>query len=80
MSQIDSISEKLIHQAVEEFSRGRTTLVNAHRFATVLFADRIVVMDGGRVIDVGEHDQLLSRCRLYHHLYNTQFAATEGSA
>jgi len=48
MSQVDSDSERRIHQAMEEFIKGRTTLMIAHRFATVLSADRIVVMADGR--------------------------------
>jgi len=78
-SQIDSDSERRIHEAMEDFSHGRTTLLIAHRFATVMSADRIVVMDAGSIVDVGSHSELLSRCRLYAHLYNTQFADTSGS-
>jgi ABC-type multidrug transport system fused ATPase/permease subunit len=78
MSQIDADSEHRIQQAMEEFSRGRTTLVVAHRFATVLAADRIVVMQAGRIQDSGTHGELMNRCELYRHLYTTQFAATGG--
>ena len=77
-SQIDSDSERRIHQAMEEFVKDRTTLMIAHRFATVLTADVIVAMNAGRVIDVGTHDELLGRCELYHHLYTTQFSDTTG--
>jgi ABC-type multidrug transport system fused ATPase/permease subunit len=79
MSQVDADSEQRIHQAMEEFVRGRTTLMIAHRFQTVMAADRIVVMDGGRVVDVGPHAELHKRCGLYRHLYDTQFTAS-GSA
>ena len=78
MSQIDSDSERRIHEAMEEFGKGRTTLLIAHRFATVLSADRIVVLDGGRIRDVGTHAELLERCRLYKHLYETQFVDSGG--
>jgi ABC-type multidrug transport system fused ATPase/permease subunit len=78
MSQVDSDSERRIHQAMEEFIKGRTTLMIAHRFATVLSADMIVVMTDGAMLDSGTHDQLLKRCELYHHLYQTQFVDSGG--
>ncbi|MBS3734603.1 MAG: ABC transporter ATP-binding protein [Phycisphaerae bacterium] len=74
MSQIDAESERKIHEAMEHFIRDRTTLLIAHRFATVLSADRIAVMDAGRVIDTGTHAELLDRCGVYEQLYRTQFA------
>jgi ABC-type multidrug transport system fused ATPase/permease subunit len=78
LSQIDADSEHRIQQAMAEFSRGRTTLVVAHRFATVLAADRIVVMQAGRIHDSGTHAELMGRCDLYRQLYTTQFIATGG--
>ena len=78
MSQVDSESEHRIHKAMEEFSEGRTTILIAHRFATVLSADRIVVIDGGKIQDVGPHAELLERCTLYKHLYRTQFVDSGG--
>ena len=67
-----------LHEAMEEFSLGRTTILIAHRFATVLSADRIVVIDGGKIRDVGPHAELLGRCKLYKHLYDTQFVDSGG--
>jgi ABC-type multidrug transport system fused ATPase/permease subunit len=61
-SQIDADSESHINAALAEFCHGRTALVIAHRLSTVLQADRIVVMDAGRIVDLGRHDQLLERC------------------
>ncbi|MCE5278011.1 MAG: ABC transporter ATP-binding protein [Planctomycetaceae bacterium] len=78
MSQVDGDSERRIHQAMQDVIRGRTTLIVAHRFATVLSADRIVVMDGGRMIDSGRHEELLARCGLYRQLYETQFLDSSG--
>ena len=78
MSQIDSDSERRIHEAMEEFGQGRTTILIAHRFATVLSADRIVVLDAGEIHDVGTHGELLERCKLYKHLYETQFVDSGG--
>lgn len=74
-SQIDAESEAKINQALEQFSEKRTTLVIAHRMSTVVDADRIVVMDRGRVVDVAPHEQLLERCELYRNLTQNQLQA-----
>jgi len=72
-SQIDIESEQLIHQALEEFAEGRTVFMITHRMATLRLADRILVMNAGRVEDIGTHDELLERCELYNRLYSIQF-------
>ena len=71
-SQIDAESEEQINEAIAEFGSGRTVLVIAHRLSTVLACDRIAVMDGGRVIDAGRHDELLGRCEVYQRLAQAQ--------
>ncbi len=64
-SMIDADSEAKIAAALDEFSQGRTCLIIAHRLSTVIHADRIVVMDHGRIVDVGTHDVLMGRCATY---------------
>lgn len=71
-SQIDLESEQAIHQALEQFTRGRTTLIITHRMSTLALADRIVVMQAGRILDQGTHQELLRRCDLYSRLYDIQ--------
>jgi ABC-type multidrug transport system fused ATPase/permease subunit len=67
-SQIDVESERLIHQVLEEFVRGRTAFIITHRPSTLELADRIVVMDAGRIIDVGTFRELAGRCQLFRRL------------
>ena len=73
-SSLDGGSERYIRDAVETLRAGRTTLVIAHRLSTVEGADRIVVLDRGRVADVGTHAELLARNGLYAGLYRFQFS------
>jgi len=74
-SSLDSESERLIQEAMETFVAGRTTFVIAHRLSTVLKADRIIVMDQGRIVQVGSHHELMSQAGgLYRRLYEVQFS------
>jgi subfamily B ATP-binding cassette protein MsbA len=74
-SALDAGSERLVQSALANLMKGRTTLVIAHRLATVRDADRIVVVEGGEVREVGRHDELLKRPGgLYCRLYELQFA------
>jgi ATP-binding cassette, subfamily B, bacterial MsbA len=80
-SSLDSVSERRVQAAIERLMRGRTTFLIAHRFSTLREADRILVLDQGRVAGLGTHEELVAACAVYRHLWEGQgappvFAAT----
>jgi ATP-binding cassette subfamily B protein len=79
-SHLDSESEALIQHALEQVMVGRTSLVIAHRLSTILAADQILVIDGGRIVQRGTHDELLNAGGLYRDLYERQFKIGDAAA
>jgi ATP-binding cassette subfamily B protein len=75
-SALDTVSERLVQQALDDASRGRTTLAIAHRLSTVVGADVIFVVDGGRIVERGTHAELLAAQGVYARLFAEQLAAT----
>jgi len=78
-SSLDSESERLIQDALDRFMVGRTTIVIAHRLSTIRRAHRIMVLDSGRIAEMGDHETLLARNGLYRRLYETQFYTESNS-
>lgn len=79
-SALDTESEMLVQQALNNLMTGRTTIVIAHRLSTIRRANRILVMDAGRIAEMGTHQELLKRGGIYRRLYEMQFAEEETTA
>lgn len=79
-SALDNESERLVQEALERLMRDRTTLVIAHRLSTVQYADKIVVLEEGAIVEAGTHDELLAKNGLYKRLYNSGNELTGDSA
>ena len=75
---LDSESEAEVQAAIEKLMEGRTTFVIAHRLSTIQKATRIVVMDNGKIVEFGTHDELFQKGGIYRRLYNFQFAKSPG--
>ena len=78
-SSIDAHSEKLIQDATEKITRNRTSIIIAHRLATIQKADKIIVMEDGKIVEIGNHRQLLRKKGYYSKLYNIQFVQKKAS-
>ena len=75
MSQVDADREAKIHKAIAILMKHRTCFVIAHRFSTVVSADKIVVLQNGQIADIGTHNELIESSILYRSLYETQLMA-----
>ncbi len=76
-SSVDTYSEQLIQRATEKITEGRTSIIIAHRLATIKKADKILVMDAGKIVEMGTHKELLKKGGYYSNLYEAQFLAEE---
>ncbi|MGB5821265.1 MAG: ABC transporter ATP-binding protein [Saonia sp.] len=76
-SSVDTYSEQLIQKATEKITEGRTSIIIAHRLATIKKADKILVMDAGKIVETGTHKELLKKGGYYSNLYEAQFLAEE---
>ncbi len=76
-SSVDTYSEQLIQKATEKITEGRTSIIIAHRLATIKKADKILVMDAGKIVETGNHKELLKKGGYYSNLYEAQFLAEE---
>lgn len=76
-SSIDTYSEQLIQSATEKITEGRTSIIIAHRLATIKKADKIIVMDAGKIVESGTHKELLQKGGYYNNLYEAQFLAED---
>ena len=71
-SSIDSYTEELIQNAIQKITLGKTSMIIAHRLATIEKADKIIVLDNGRIVEFGNHSNLLSKRGIYKDLYDSQ--------
>lgn len=75
-SSLDSESEKFVQDALDTLMKNRTVIAIAHRLSTIMKADKIVVLEAGKIVGLGKHDELLFTCPLYRRLYETQFSVS----
>ncbi|HBC9393293.1 TPA: ABC transporter ATP-binding protein [Enterococcus faecalis] len=72
-SSIDTKTEELLQEGLQQLLKGRTSFIIAHRLSTIKNSDKIFYIDGGRIVEEGSHDQLMAKHALYHHLYQSQY-------
>jgi ABC-type multidrug transport system fused ATPase/permease subunit len=77
-SSLDTESERLVQAAMDRVIQGRTSVIIAHRLSTVIHADKIIVLQDGKVLDQGRHNELFDRCELYKRLCEMQFQFNDG--
>ena len=76
-SALDTESERIVQEALDRLMVGRTSFVIAHRLSTIKNANKILVLQRGRIVEVGTHDELMANHKLYSHLYNIQYREKE---
>jgi ATP-binding cassette subfamily B protein len=74
---VDTQTEQAIQAALQNLTRGRTTIAIAHRLSTLRDADRLIVLEGGKIVEQGTHDELLAKKGVFHKLVNAQRAMNE---
>ena len=74
-SSLDAVSEEKVQNAITNLTKNKTTIVIAHRLSTIIRADQIIVMNQGKIADVGTHNELLKNSMIYKNLYSKQLSA-----
>ena len=78
-SSVDAYTEVLIQKALEELLKNRTSFVIAHRLSTIINSDKLLVIENGKIVETGTHNELLSKGGLYQRLYNMQFVTSQAA-
>ena len=72
-SDVDSLTEKNIESSINELTKGKTSIIIAHRLSTIISADKIIVIDNGKILEEGTHKELINKNGLYKKIYESQF-------